>query len=100
MLRYILLYMHNYVIFTDLDNQAGVKEKSRHVLQFQSIRRTYDKKKPYGCLICELRCPTNGDLKQHVNTVHEGKKPHDCSTCDKKFATKGSLNQHINRAHN
>ena len=57
-----------------------------------------ERKKPYGCKVCDYACNQNWILKKHM-MKHTGEKPHSCQQCSYTSAHKSNLSQHMTKNH-
>ena len=60
----------------------------------QHISIVHERKRPFACHICGLRCIRESILKYHIDSVHEQKKPIKCEICCKGFASIHQLRKH------
>lgn len=48
----------------------------------------------YGCMFCEMTCPSPSALRIHILYRHSTERPFTCSVCEKRFKTKFDLSTH------
>ncbi|XP_026313669.1 zinc finger protein 239-like [Hyposmocoma kahamanoa] len=62
--------------------------------QYEQSDKTFPRKKPYTCDICNKCFVRKWVLQTHI-MVHTGDKPHRCDHCNKSFASKYNFNTHL-----
>ena len=54
----------------------------------------------FQCELCDYKCATKGNLKQHIKQVHDKIKVFECDKCAYKCVQKDTLKRHIKNTHN